>query len=243
MAKSMEEINAEKRTKSRPDLIPAEVYRRFRRAITELMGTDGRNDPLPALFDFASTGNVEHLFRAMAITHKRTGRTHGTGLAMGRVLAYGLAKHGVCTWRVAGTEQADPQTHYASALRHILEHFEDPNAVEEGSKFPVLDHALTQMAILADLVLDPPKLLNENDGRWAIVSARKPTTPELHSDFEWVMDTDDGTWSALYRSDHRHGCVYYPRAVWPNWEGDRVSCNPNVPDSVRRAVALRNEGK
>lgn len=73
-------------------------------------------------------------------------------LAAGRVQAYGWHKHGDCTWKNEGTEQAKPETHLASAMRHLLEHLEDPEAVEEGSRLPVLWHALCQIAIAIDCI-------------------------------------------------------------------------------------------
>ena len=73
-------------------------------------------------------------------------------LAAGEVMGYGYRKHGNCTWRVAGTEQAKPETHTASALRHLLEHLADPRAVEEGSGLPVLWHAMSQIAIAIDCI-------------------------------------------------------------------------------------------
>lgn len=76
-------------------------------------------------------------------------------LGAGKVMGYGFRKHGNCTWRIAGTEQADPQTHYASALRHLLEYGDNPNAIEEGSGLPVLYHALSQIAILIDCIDNP----------------------------------------------------------------------------------------
>lgn len=109
------EINAEKASKPRPDLVPA---------------------------------------RAL----------HGAAMVMG----YGFRKHGVCTWRVAGTEQADPQTHWASLLRHLIEFALDPYARESGSGYPVLWHALSQLAILIDLVENPPDAPGANDGAWSI---------------------------------------------------------------------------
>lgn len=85
-------------------------------------------------------------------------------LGAGKVMAYGASKHGNCTWRVAGTKQADPQEHLASAYRHLLEFMENPKAVEEGSGLPVLYHCLSQVAILIDLVENPPQVEGENDG-------------------------------------------------------------------------------
>jgi hypothetical protein len=101
--KSMQEIDAEKHDKPRPDLLPASAL-----------------------------------------------------LAAGKVMAYGFKKHGNCTWKVPGTEQAKPETHIASAYRHLLEYQNNPDAVEEGSGLPVLYHALAQIAIAIDCIENPP---------------------------------------------------------------------------------------
>ena len=85
-------------------------------------------------------------------------------LGAGAVMAYGLTKHGHCTWRVAGTEQAEPETHLASAMRHLLEHHADPSAVEYGSGLPVLYHALCQIAIAIDCIEDPASSDFDFDG-------------------------------------------------------------------------------
>lgn len=140
MSKTREQIEAEKATKPRPDLIPA-------RAI------------------------------------------YGGG----RVMGYGFKKHGVCTWRVAETEQADPQTHLASLERHINEFKLDPSAREEGSGMPVLWHAFAQLAILIDLVENPARIPNENDGEWGITSRlRTQVTVALrgHSATETGISSD-----------------------------------------------------
>lgn len=199
MARTMEEINAEKRLKPRPDLIPAHVLNRFwdETADTDFDADASELDPSATLALFGETGAVDYLFEAMAeVAVMRVARgEYGHAMAMGRVLAYGLNKHGVCTWRVPGTEQASQQTHYASAMRHLLEYALDPSACEEGSGFPVLDHALTQMAILADLVMNPPTgPAGVNDGQWAIKSAQVPAEPwALPKGAEWGHDYD-GTW-------------------------------------------------
>jgi hypothetical protein len=74
-------------------------------------------------------------------------------LAVGDCMGYGYRKHGDCTWTVEGTEQADPRTHLASAMRHLLEHLADPNATEEGSGLPVLWHAAAQVLIAVECEL------------------------------------------------------------------------------------------
>lgn len=83
-------------------------------------------------------------------------------LAAGRALGYGAEKHGVPegndgfgTWRTPNTQQADPLTHYACLMRHLLlwRSGEVIDPVERGgSGLPHLDHAAAQLAILLDLL-------------------------------------------------------------------------------------------
>lgn len=68
-------------------------------------------------------------------------------LEVGRTMAYGFGKHGTCTWRTAGTEQAKASTHVASASRHLAEYLGDPDATEEGSGLSVLAHCAAQLLI------------------------------------------------------------------------------------------------
>lgn len=113
MTKSAEEINAEKASKPRVDIVP------------------------PALM-----------------------------LAAGRALGYGTKKHGVPedndgfgTWRTPNTQQADPLTHYACLMRHLLlwRSGEVIDPVERGgSGLPHTDHAAAQLAILIDLLERAP---------------------------------------------------------------------------------------
>lgn len=71
-------------------------------------------------------------------------------MAAGRVMAYGLAKHGPCTWRVAGTEQADSRTHVASMVRHALEVANDIDALDPESGLEQLACVITQACIAYD---------------------------------------------------------------------------------------------
>lgn len=76
-------------------------------------------------------------------------------MAAGRSMAYGAAKHGDCTWRIAGTEQADVRTHVASFSRHWLAWLSGEQTDAE-SGLAHLDCAMAQLAIVVDLVEDPP---------------------------------------------------------------------------------------
>ncbi len=78
-------------------------------------------------------------------------------LRAGHVQGYGRRKHGRCTWRVFGTEQSLPETHVASATRHVIEYEIDPDAIEGGSRLPVLLHAFAQDCIAIDCAVDPAR--------------------------------------------------------------------------------------
>lgn len=71
-------------------------------------------------------------------------------MAAGEVMGYGLRKHGNRTWRIAGTEQADPRTHLASLMRHLLAAIDDPAAIDDESGFPHLACVITQACIAYD---------------------------------------------------------------------------------------------
>lgn len=151
MRKTEQEINAEKALKSRPDLVPSKAYGRcccdkpygWRTSVTDVLGPKGASqEAVCVLFQWA---------------RQRVGSNDWTNLlALGKVMAYGRAKHGYCTWRVAGTKQANPEEHWASACRRLCEYLADEWATEEGSGLPVLLHAMTQCVITMDLLIDPP---------------------------------------------------------------------------------------
>ena len=82
-------------------------------------------------------------------------------LAAGRAFAFGVAKHGLAkngrgTYRVAGTEQAMVSTHFECLMRHLLL-WQSGETHAPDSKLHHLDHAMAQLAIIVDLVEDPPK--------------------------------------------------------------------------------------
>jgi len=207
MAKSQSEIDAEKAAKPRPDLIPAHVLLGFAQASRAMLSSTSRPDPffydaVEDLLAYGQTGDVDHVFSAMASVAVSRFASHAEAmLAMGRVMGYGFAKHGVCTWRVAGTQQADTQTHYASALRHLLEDAIDSSAREEGSGLPVIEHALAQLGILADLVISPAAIEGENDGKWRAGAAR-PTSGRVAGIVPDPTDaaTKDDRWNERTRS-------------------------------------------
>lgn len=67
-------------------------------------------------------------------------------MAVGRVQASGLAKHGNQTWKAFGTKQAEPQTHVASAERHLALCQQDLDALNDTG-LPHLWHAAAQLLI------------------------------------------------------------------------------------------------
>lgn len=146
--KTEQEINDEKLHKTRPDLLPAGPL--------QVLYPKDRAD-VGCLWAYRDTGDCRYLRQLAFEIIAQLGGPPTALLLAGRVMGYGFRKHGDCTWRVAGTEQAEVRTHIASAERHLLEHWQDPDAVEEGSGLPVLHHALSQVLIALDLLLDPPK--------------------------------------------------------------------------------------
>jgi hypothetical protein len=163
MMLSTEEINKEKAAKNRPDLLPPAVVLNL---LEHIESEHPVLEAYKALLAFAErpTERYGGLQSALFALAREIGGTLQAIDGAGSVMGYGAKKHGNCTWRVAGTEQADPQTHLASAQRHCLEYLLDPDSVEEGSGRPVLWHAFAQVCILINLVVSPPQLVGENDG-------------------------------------------------------------------------------
>lgn len=163
--KTEAEINAEKAAKPRPDLLPARELARVAYQAHSMVAAD----VFSALSRFEDTLDPESLAFVVVTIARWEGCSVGELLLhAGDVMGYGFRKHGRCTWRVAGTEQADPQTHYASGVRHLLERMDDADAREEGSGRPVLWHAAAQFLITLDLLADPPTIEGVNDGRGMI---------------------------------------------------------------------------
>lgn len=179
--KSQAEIDAEKAGKPRPDLLPARALIKLDAYCSDDSVPDNHEpravcrDALLSLRAFRQYVDIDYAIAAMACVADLLGGPYYAAMRGGAVMGYGYRKHGRCTWRVAGTEQADPQTHLASAERHLLEWLIDCNATEEGSGFPVLWHAFSQLAILIDLWLDPPTRVGENDEH-GMVTGRQPVT-------------------------------------------------------------------
>lgn len=72
-------------------------------------------------------------------------------LAVGRVQAAGFLKHGDQTWKVLGTEQANPQSHMASAERHLAQCQQDLGALND-TNLPHLWHAAAQLLIAIECI-------------------------------------------------------------------------------------------
>lgn len=114
------------------------------------------------------------------------------------VQGYGFRKHGDQTWKRKGTEQADPMTHIASAMRHITEYRLNPHAVESGSGLPVLAHAMIQLAIAIDChYLHDPEWQPAGLGGvppWAREAPEEPTKDDVaeFSESERLLGRWDG---------------------------------------------------
>ena len=161
------EIEAEKAAKPRPDLLPAKALSMVvhGHGVFALLGDyfktkepDDLGPVLGAILDECIEADIAKT-RAEVL------------LLVGEIMGVGLRKHGPCTWRVAGTEQADPQTHYASAVRHMLEHCAGIKADPDSGRHPLL-HAVCQIAIMINLLDDPPTDMGKNDGRAMIGAVR-----------------------------------------------------------------------
>lgn len=168
--KTRAEIEAEKAAKPRPDLLPA-------RALALVVhGRTG--DVFEDIAGFLKTRSVDDLGPVLgAVLDELVGHGIATSRAdalmlAGEIMSVGYRKHGPCTWRVAGTEQADPQCHYASLVRHLLEHEAGITADPDSGKHPLL-HAVCQISIMINLLDDPPGVEGKNDGRAMIGAVPK----------------------------------------------------------------------
>jgi hypothetical protein len=166
--KTRAEIEAEKAAKPRPDLLPA-------RSLS--MVVHGVGEVFALLGDYFKTGHVDDLgpvFGAVLdeLVRIEVAKSRADAVLLaGEIMGVGFRKHGPCTWRVAGTEQADPQCHYASLVRHLLEHAAGLVSDPDSGKHPLL-HAVCQIAIMINLLDDPPGVEGKNDGRAMIGAGR-----------------------------------------------------------------------
>ena len=169
--KTRAEIEAEKAAKPRPDLLPAAML---------ACGTvthESISASFASLSRYLKTRDATHLGEAsghilVELVRVGVAPTIADALMLaGEIMGVGFRKHGPCTWRVAGTEQADPQCHYASLVRHLLEHCAGITADPDSGKHPLL-HAVCQISIMINLLDDPPSELGKNDGR-AMIGAVK----------------------------------------------------------------------
>lgn len=143
-------------------------------------------------------------------------------LAAGRALGYGKAKHGVATsdgwgtWRVAGTQQAEPLTHYACLLRHLLL-WRAGEERDAESGLSHLDHAAAQLAILLDLHARPV--------------AAQPRTPtgepppkDPNNDEDWPLP-EGWEWTKFGRHTAiRKLCFPYDLVI----ASDRITCGSDT---------------
>lgn len=167
--KTRAEIEAEKAAKPRPDLLPP-------RALSYV--TPGRiSCAFMSLAEYLCSRDLELIGAVLddilsELVAVGVAPTQPDALMLaGEIMGVGFRKHGPCTWRVAGTEQADPQCHYASLVRHLLEHCAGITADPDSGKHPLL-HAVCQISIMINLLDDPPSELGKNDGR-AMIGAVK----------------------------------------------------------------------
>jgi hypothetical protein len=182
--KTRAEIETEKASKPRVDLIPATALAAIGRALERARERgEYRGGPLELLATGARERDADTLADAWlaAAILLSPGESFsvavGRGLlAAGEVMAVGLRKHGKCTWRMAGTEQADPQCHYASACRHTAEELAGLERDPDSGRRPAV-HMLTQIPILIDLLVDPPMIAGENDGHAMLPPPPVPVTP------------------------------------------------------------------
>lgn len=189
VTKSRAEIEAEKAAKPRPDLVSAIALSEIALAARDITDESPTRDSVDLVFlamaelaDGARLREPRPLARAWVYAAFALNSDETIAVAVGRallvageVMAVGLRKHGRCTWRVAGTEQADPQCHYASACRHLAESLAGLEADKDSGRPPAV-HLLTQIPILIDLLVDPPMVAGENDGHAMLPPPPVPTT-------------------------------------------------------------------
>lgn len=84
-------------------------------------------------------------------------------LEEGLVMGMGFRKHGDCTWRQLGTQQADPKTHIASAMRHLVKTLLDPMARDQQSGRVHLAHARAQIGIAIECLYQDGALTPDFD--------------------------------------------------------------------------------
>lgn len=161
--KSRAEIEVEKAAKPRPDLLPP-------LALAMALHNVRIADALSDVADFLKSRATNNLGAALRrildelIECGVAGSRADAIMQAGEIMGVGLRKHGPCTWRIAGTEQADPQTHYASLVRHLLEYEAGVRTDPDSGKHPLL-HAVCQISIMINLLDDPPMHPDDNDGR------------------------------------------------------------------------------
>lgn len=160
--RTRDEIEAEKAAKPRPDLLPplalAMVLSQFCSTVFGRLALFLKSRDLAEL-GYASVRILDELcMRGVAKSRA------DAIMQAGEIMGVGLRKHGPCTWRIAGTEQADPQCHYASLVRHLLEYEDGVTQDPDSGRHPLL-HAVCQISIMINLLDDPPEHPDDNDGR------------------------------------------------------------------------------
>lgn len=148
-------------------------------------------------------------------------------IAAGRALGLGASKHGVPpgydgfgTWRIAGTEQAEPLTHYACLMRHLLKwrggETIDPETGD--AKVEHLEAAAAQLAILLDLLQNPPVFVLPEPTKpvdeWALPPAWTWREAVMSCTKKWKAAFEDQEiWIHTDGSTHGYIAPRYPEIV------------------------------
>lgn len=150
-------------------------------------------------------------------------------LAAGKALGFGASKHGVPegnngfgTWRTAGTEQAEPLTHYACLLRHLLL-WRGGEAKDPDSGLSHLDHAAAQLGILLDLLERPPQ-----------PSSGQPLQEKLSGVDPWALP------EGWYWWEDECGWNASTDGAYVDFFGDCINASVDAPESVVELVKKRN---
>jgi hypothetical protein len=109
-------------------------------------------------------------------------------LAIGEVMAYGYGKHGRCTWRTPGTKQAEPETHIASAFRHLAKMGPAYDALDDESGLPHLHCALSQLAIAVDCMRVAPERDRLPESSWRYEPGAVRISPERLAELRDEVD-------------------------------------------------------
>lgn len=109
--------------------------------------------------------------------------------AEGEVMGDGFRKHGPCTWKNAGTEQAKPETHIASCMRHLIEILKHgPLARDPETGCLHLAHLRAQSGIAIDCLALHRASLAEPASPFAPGAVEGEDPWKLPRGWEWGVD-------------------------------------------------------